>query len=256
MKNDQRSYAPCTPPQRPKDVNAPTPLPLYIGQGEEGRKRTRVTPLPPDGADLVPALRRVLDLTAPSRIFPRAVAAAGTDLLALAWLLNVPPLDGMTQTEAARRIGLTKAAISKRVRTLSKRTGYQRADMKPDCYSPKYSTGARAGWKARAQNDRRYQRAHAELGSVIGARAWFDRLPRHYQRHALVSIGALPTVGAVREILFVMARVGWRGRMDLAKRLRRIERVNLSLMRTLNETTAERVARIAIGPRFYREQKR
>jgi hypothetical protein len=33
MKTNQRSYAPRTFPQRSKDVNAPTLLPLYIGQG-------------------------------------------------------------------------------------------------------------------------------------------------------------------------------------------------------------------------------
>lgn len=239
MKTDQRSYVPCTPLQRPKDVNAPTLLPLYIGQGEEGRKRARVTSPPPDGADLVPALRCVLDLTAPRDVAMRAVIAAGTDLLALGWLLRVPPLGDMTQTEIGRRLGMTKAAVSKHVRELAKRTGYRRADMKPDRHSPKYSDGALRGWKRRAENDRSYQRAHAELGNVIGARTWFDRLPRHNQRHALVAIGALPTVGAIREILFVMVRVGWRGRVDLAKRLRRIERAHLALAAALIETTKE-----------------
>lgn len=214
------------------------------------------TPTTADGAELVPAMQRIFGLTAAGEISMRRVVSAGMDVLALAWLLDVPPLRGMTQTEVGRKLGLTKAAVSKHIRGVARRTGYRRADMKADRHGPKYSEGARAGWKQRAENDRCYQRAYAELAAVRGARAWFDALPRHYQRHALVAMGRLPTIGNIREILFVMSRVGWRGKMDLAKRLRRIERAHLSLMRTLNETTAERVARITTGPRFYREEKR
>ncbi len=256
MKTSQRPNAPCTPLQRSKDVNAPTPLPLYIGQGGAVALKGAVNAPTPDGADLVPAMQRIFDLTDTTEISTRRVVGAGMDVIALAWLLDVPPLRGMTQTAVAQKLGLTKAAVSKHIRNVFRRTGYRRADMKEDRHGPKYSAGARAGWKVRTENDRRYQRAHDELGNVIGARAWFDRLPKHNQRHALVAIGGLPTTGNIREILFVMSRVGWRGRMDLAKRLRRIERAHLSLMRTLNETTAERVARITTGPRFYRDGKR
>jgi len=197
-----------------------------------------------DGTDLVPAMQRIFDLTAPAEISMRRVVSAGMDVIALAWLLDVPPLRGMTQTEVARRLGMTKASVSKHVRRVARRTGYRRADMKADKSSPNYSAGALRGWKLRAQNDKQYQRAHAELGNVIGARKWFNDLARHYQRHALVAIGALPTTGAIREILSVMARVGWRGRMDLAKRLRRIQRAHLSLSQALVETHEQRVARI------------
>ena len=213
-------------------------------------------PAATDGTDLVPTMQRIFDLTAPAEISTRRVVGAGMDVLALAWLLDVPPLRGMTQTAVAQKLGLTKAAVSKHIRNVSRRTGYRRSDMKEDRHSPKYSDGARAGWKKRTENDKSYQRAHDELANVIGARAWFDRLPRHYQRHSLVAIGALPTTGAIREILFAMSRVGWRGRMDLAKRLRRIERAHLSRAAVLNETHQQRTARITASLCPDREKKR
>ena len=206
--------------------------------------KTPTTPTTAAAGDLVPAMQRIFDLTAPAEISMRRVVSAGMDVLALAWLLDVPPLRGMTMTAVGQKLGLTKAAVSKHIRGVARRTGYRRADMKADRHGPKYSTGARAGWKVRAENDRRYQRAHAELANVIGARAWFDRLPKHNQRHALVAIGGLPTIGNIREILFVLTRVGWRGRMDLAKRLRRIQRAHLALAAALNETHQQRTARI------------
>jgi predicted transcriptional regulator len=173
--------------------------------------------------NLLPAMRRVIEICLPGYFTPRTCRNAAMDVVALGWLIEAPSMCGMTQTELGKFLGVTKAAISKHVRQMSRRTGYRRRDMKADRHCPSYSAGAKSGWAQRVENDRSYHRAHEMLPRVMGARAWFDRLPKHIQRRALVVIGRLPTDEAIRSALVEMCRAGWRGPADLRKRIARVE---------------------------------
>jgi hypothetical protein len=163
----------------------------------------------PSDDQLRTAMATVVDLILPDYICRRTATQAGARLACLAWLVEAPCMAGETQTRLASKLGLTRAMISKTVLALSRATGYRRPGQKPRRSSPRYSAGARRGWAARRENDRRVQTALAAAADYPPGVVWLNLLPKHLRRQVLVLIGTLPTATAMRHAAARGAHHGW-----------------------------------------------
>lgn len=156
------------------------------------------------------AMATVVDLTLPEYLCRRTATHAGVRLACLAWLVQAPGMDGVTQTALALKLGVTKAAISKTVLALSRATGYHRPGQKPRTASVRYSAGAHRGWIARRENDERAQTALTAVAAYHPGVVWLNLLPKHLRRQVLVLIGTLPTATTMRTAAARGAHLGWR----------------------------------------------
>jgi transposase-like protein len=179
---------------------------------------------PAPDENLRAAMAAVVDMTLPGFFTRRTTRTAGMRLACLGWLVQAPSMAGMTQTALAFHLGMTKAAVSKWVREFSRVTGYNRPGQKPRAARAHYAAAAQRGWAARRQNDLQAHAAAAAVRDCPRIRGWLNCLPKHNRRRALVLIGTLPTEPAMHRVLLQSALLGWRGMVDLRRRVERLHR--------------------------------